>query len=122
CPPNFRPYRADKRFEKEVARELAGAAPGAAFAGTLPRVSYYAGVRHVHVPVGCGVEQFLGLARAEGASLLVFEEGHFREWAPELWGALGGSGPPPPEIVLERSWSVGKDGRWTVRAYRLRLP
>jgi len=123
CPANFRPFRADKVFEIEIARDVAGLVEsGTAVAGDLPRVSYYAGRGHVAVFPGCDLEQFLALARAEGAGLLVFEEDHFRTWAPDLHAALSGPGRPPVDLSLARTWNAGPHGRKVVRAYRITLP
>jgi len=117
---NLRAWRADKVFVKEVARDLAHwKDPGGAAIGDLSRVSYYAGLRHVPLPLDADPAEVLAKARREKASLLVVEMGHLESWAPDLEKALETPSDPPPGFALAETWRFDLHHVKRVRAYRL---
>jgi hypothetical protein len=123
-PENLRAYRKDKRHERTIGRELAARGDGSATAmGTLPRVSYYAGFRHVPVPFEMDIQGARRLARESGASFLVLEEGHLETWAPALREALRDPGRLPSGFQPAGRWEVqDAGGPRTLLAFRIRLP
>ena len=95
-----------------------GVDPGTAF-GDLPRVSHYAGLRHLVLPFAVPPLAARDLALSGGAALVVVEEEHLRSWAPALRDALWDEDGPPKGYCLVKEWKKGPRGRHTVRAYRI---
>jgi 4-amino-4-deoxy-L-arabinose transferase-like glycosyltransferase len=117
---NLKAYRWDKVYEKEIGREIASwEGMGNGCMGDRPRISYYAGVRHITVPFRASPDDVRSLATREGACILVLEEAHLRDWSPDLLRLLQRGTALPEGFTALKSWRGGIGGKHLVTAYRI---